>query len=231
MATNQVLLADDNRRARDAVRMLLEADSRFCVVGEAVDGDGAIRLARELQPDIVLMDINMPGVSGIEATRRIKMDSPRAIVVILSVSDDAGDLFEAIRAGAQGYLIKSLHPTDWIAYLHSVLDGESPLPRKMAARILAEFHAPLPESDAAAARLTQREREILALVTEGATNREVAARLFISENTVKNHVKNILEKLRVQNRTQLAALAAGRMGANASRNTGARDDASENPDL
>jgi two-component system nitrate/nitrite response regulator NarL len=210
MRTYDILIADDSERARKAVRMILEADPTFHVVAEATNANEAIIKTRERMPDLVLMDINMPGMSGLEATRIIKQELPYVRVVILSVSDDAADLFEAIRNGAQGYLVKSLQPTDWVTYLHEILDGETRMSRKMAEKLLAEFKSTPSSSRSVsvhAAKLTSREQEILELVSTGATNREIAAKLFISENTVKNHLKNIMAKLHIQNRVQLAMYA------------------------
>ena len=204
-----VLIVDDSKRAREAVRLILDADPRFRVIAEAADGLQAVDRATQLMPDLILMDINMPKLNGMEATRVIKRALPYLVVVMLSVSDDAADLFEAIRHGAQGYLVKSLNPTHWIEYLHGILDGEAPVPRSMAQRLLAEFKMTGTATVAAMADveiLTSREREILALVATGATNRDIATRLFISENTVKNHLKNIMAKLHIQNRVQLAGL-------------------------
>lgn len=204
-----VLIVDDSKRAREAVRLILDADPRFRVIAEAADGLQAVDRATQLMPDLILMDINMPKLNGMEATRVIKRALPYLVVVMLSVSDDAADLFEAIRHGAQGYLVKSLNPTHWIEYLHGILDGEAPVPRSMAQRLLAEFKMTGTATAAAMADvelLTSREREILALVATGATNRDIATRLFISENTVKNHLKNIMAKLHIQNRVQLAGL-------------------------
>ncbi len=210
MKTYEVLIADDSERARQAVRIILDSDPEFQVVAEATNGEEAIVKTKECMPDLVLMDINMPGMSGLEATRIIKQELPYVRVVILSVSDDAADLFEAIRNGAQGYLVKSLQPADWLTYLHGILDGETPISRKMAEKLLAEFKTtPVskPGHPTHAEKLTSREQEILELVSTGATNREIAAKLFISENTVKNHLKNIMAKLHIQNRVQLAMYA------------------------
>ncbi|MDQ0189680.1 response regulator transcription factor [Alicyclobacillus cycloheptanicus] len=210
MKTYEIVIADDSERARKAVRMILDSDPQFRVVAEATNGQEAISKTQECMPDLVLMDINMPVMNGFEATRIIKQELPYVRVVILSVSDDAADLFEAIRHGAQGYLVKSLKPSDWVSYLHGILDGETPVSRKMAEKLLAEFKftasargVPATPSE----KLTAREQEILELVSTGATNREIAAKLFISENTVKNHLKNIMAKLHIQNRVQLATYA------------------------
>ncbi|WP_206917966.1 response regulator [Alicyclobacillus suci] len=207
MGSYKILIADDNARSRSAIRLLLNSEPLFQVVADAKNGEEAIVFARQHVPDLVLMDINMPGMNGFEATRQIKQMLPNVRIVILSVSDDAADLFEAIRNGAQGYLIKSLRPSDWITYLHGVLDGETPLPREMAERLLSEFRTNPTIKGCQAdniEKLTNREREILELVSRGATNREIANALFIAENTVKNHLKNIMAKLHIQNRVQLA---------------------------
>ncbi|WDL99246.1 response regulator [Alicyclobacillus sp. ALC3] len=210
MKAHDVLIADDSARARRAIRLILDGSESFRVVAEATTGIEAVDLAKQLTPDIVLMDIHMPQMDGLRATRLIKRELPNLQVVMLSVSDDAADLFEAIRCGAQGYLVKSLDPSDWLSYLQGVLDGETPMSKVIAQRILAEFRSPdqstgkSPESGL----LTQRELEILDFVRQGATNREIATRLFISENTVKNHLKNVMAKLHIENRVQLAAYAA-----------------------
>ncbi|OFW75130.1 MAG: DNA-binding response regulator [Alicyclobacillus sp. RIFOXYA1_FULL_53_8] len=215
MKSYDILIADDSEPARKAVRMILNADPQFRVVAEATDGHDAIAKAKQWMPDLLLMDINMPNLDGLEATRLIKQELPYVMVVILSVSDDAVSLFEAIRSGAQGYLIKSLHPTDWIAYLHGILDGDSPVSRTMAEKILMEFRPASPVQGAdqtAVQKLTEREKDILQWVATGATNREIAQGLFISENTVKNHLKNIMAKLHLQNRVQLATFVKNQPG-------------------
>lgn len=215
MKLYDILIADDSEPARKAVRMILNADPQFRVVAEATDGQDAIQKAKEWMPDLLLMDINMPNLGGLEATRMIKHELPYVMVVILSVSDDAVSLFEAIRSGAQGYLIKSLHPTDWIAYLHGILDGDSPVSRTMAEKILMEFRpANLDKRllHTEVQKLTEREKDILKWVVTGATNREIANGLFISENTVKNHLKNIMAKLHLQNRVQLATFVQNQPG-------------------
>lgn len=205
-----VVIADDSERARKAIRLILDTAPDFNIVGEAFDGVEVVEVVKECMPDAVLMDIHMPRRSGLEATRMIKQDLPYVTVVILSISDDAADLFGAIRSGAQGYLVKSLDPTDWISYLRSVLNGDAPLSRSMAQRLLAEF-SDRPVANVAIVdtydKLTPRESDILRLVATGATNKDIAQELFIAENTVKNHLKNIMSKLHIRNRVQLAALA------------------------
>ena len=195
-------MADDSPLARRAIRTLLDADEGFEVVGEAEDGHKAISLARELRPELVLMDLNMPRCDGLLATRLLKRELPDTTVVVLTVSDEAGDLFEAVSNGAQGYLLKSLEPEEWLAGLRSLARGEA-IPRALARRIVAEFAAktPSPEPEPA---LTEREREVLNLVAAARTNKQVATALHISEQTVKNHVKSVMKKLGLKNRVELA---------------------------
>lgn len=203
----RVLIADDHPMARLAIRSLLEQDQAFHVVGEAIDGEEAFRLCGELQPDLVLMDINMPKWSGLTATREVKKAFPQIKVVILSVSDDVGDLFTAIQFGAQGYLLKNLEPDDWITYLNALLGEDTEVSREMAGRLLHRFRRENSPNEPSPSVLTPREKEILLCIATGETNREISDRLHIAENTVKNHIKNILEKLGLVNRVQLAAYA------------------------
>jgi DNA-binding NarL/FixJ family response regulator len=197
----RVLLADDSPLARKAIRTLLGRDSGFEVVGEAGDGSQALGLARELRPSLILMDINMPRCDGLLATRLIKRELPRTKVVILTVSDDAGDLFEAIRSGAQGYLLKNLEPEEWLEYLRDLVQGTA-MPRALAQRILVEFAAAIAPTEPGLA-LTEREHEVLHLVANAMTNKQVATALYISEQTVKNHIKSIMQKLHARNRVEL----------------------------
>ncbi len=204
----RVLIADDHPMARSAIRSLLDPDPSFDVVGEAENGEQAFLLCGELHPDLVLMDINMPKWSGLEATREVKKAYPHIKVVILSVSDDVGDLITAIQFGAQGYLLKNLEPDDWINYLHALLGEDSELTREMANRLLHRFRQDEEEPAGMVPEvLTPREREIVMYVGAGKTNREISEALIIAENTVKNHLKNILDKLQLTNRVQLAAYA------------------------
>lgn len=201
----RLLIVDDSPLARSAIASLLAREPDFQVVGEACDGYEALHMVRDTQPDLVLMDINMPRCDGLLATRLIKRQTPQVIVVILTVSDDAADLFEAIRNGAQGYLPKSLDSQDWLEYLRGFARGDGPISRALAVRVLAELSADTARP--VETKLTDRETEVLRLVAKAMTNREVAETLRISEQTVKNHLKNILQKLHLKNRVDLAVYA------------------------
>ncbi|MGA9173864.1 MAG: response regulator transcription factor [Thermoactinomyces sp.] len=204
----RILIGDDHEHAREAMRIIIEQDSQFQIVGEAKTGQEVIQLAEELMPDMILMDINMPGLSGLEATRVIKEKFPYIKIVMVTVSDDASDLFEALKKGAQGYLLKNLNPALWLTYLRSIAADEAPMPKEIARRILLEF-TPLSTAEELGL-LTPREQEILTLVAKGLSNREIAAACSISEYTVKNHLKNIMQKLHLQNRVQLTRYALKR---------------------
>jgi DNA-binding NarL/FixJ family response regulator len=206
----RVLLVDDHVLFRKGVAALLARRESVQIVGEAGDGLEAIQAAREALPDVVLMDIEMPRCDGLEATRRIKNEMPHVKIVILTVSDDDQNLFEAIKSGAQGYLLKDLEPYQLYDLLESISRGEAPLSGVVAAKILKEFSRPSRESAQApevTGELTPREIDILERVVEGMTNKEIAFTLNISENTVKIHLRNILEKLHLQNRIQAAVYA------------------------
>jgi DNA-binding NarL/FixJ family response regulator len=205
--SHRILVVDDSPYARRAVREVLASAPEFTVVGEAADAREALDMALRLQPDLILMDVRLPGVGGIAATARIKARLPACRIVMLSVSDDVRDLFAAIRSGAQGYLLKHLDPADWTAYLRQVLSGEAPISREIATRILQEFAGANPLPAVPLEALTPREEEVLRFVAAGHSNREVAARLDIAEGTVKNHLRNILGKLHLKNRTELASYA------------------------
>lgn len=203
----RILLVDDHVLFRKGLAQLLNAQPDFQVLGEAGDGLEATDRARELMPDLILMDINMPRCDGREATRLIKQELPYVVIVILTVSDDDQDLFAALQNGAQGYLLKKMDPEDLFAQLRGLARGEAPLSRLMAGKILREFaHAAPPQSDAER-ELTARELQVLQLVAKGLTNREIADQLVVAENTVKNHLRNILAKLHLENRVQAAAYA------------------------
>ncbi len=201
----RVLLVDDHPLFREGLVSLLESRG-VEVAGQASDGVEALELARRLRPDVVLMDLGMPGSGGLEATRLIKADMPEVKVVILTVSEAEEDLFEAIRSGAHGYLLKSTSAPEFFELLEAVDRGEAPLSRGLALRIVRHL-ATERERPSGPAELTPREEEILRLVAEGRTNRDVAAELAISETTVKFHMTNILNKLHLQNRAQVVAYA------------------------
>jgi DNA-binding NarL/FixJ family response regulator len=203
----RTVLVDDHALFRDGVASLLLAWGHE-VVGQASDGNQAIELVDETSPDVVLMDVRMPNVSGIEATAEIKARHPEVAIVMLTVSEEEADLFRAIKAGAQGYLLKNLEAPQLRSMLEGVARGEPAISPGTAARIIDQFlrtrdgTAPAPTQ-----KLTDREVQVLELVTDGQRNREIAVELGISENTVKFHLKNIVEKLHAQNRAELAARA------------------------
>lgn len=206
----RLLLVDDHVLFRKGVAALLAMRPDMQVVGEAGDGIEAIEMARETIPDVILMDINMPRCDGLEATRRIKREMPHVTIVMLTVSEDDKHLFEAIKSGAQGYLLKNLEPYQLHDMLESISKGEAPLSGAIATKILKEFTNPSSGADdelKVIDELTARETMILQFVAEGLTNKEIATTLVISENTVKIHLRNILEKLHLQNRIQAAVYA------------------------
>jgi DNA-binding NarL/FixJ family response regulator len=206
----RVLLVDDHALFRKGIASILAGERGFEVVGEASDGLEALERARELMPDVILMDIFMPGATGLEATRRIKEALPYVKIVMLTVSEEDQNLFEAIKSGALGYLLKKIEPSVLFAMLKGVVQGDAPISRAMAGKILGEFARQARQQTPTAplgADLSPREKEVLKLVTEGKSNKEIAAALTIAENTVKNHLKNILEKLHLENRVQAATFA------------------------
>ena len=207
MKQYRVLIADDHPYARAGIRSLLEEDSYFEIVGEAVNGKEAFDLCGVLNPDLVLMDINMPVWDGMEATRQIKNQYPKIRIVILTVSDNIADLFTALQFGAQGYLLKNMEPEHWLSYLHSLISDDPEFSRIMAEKVFQQFKKVTMADTKELDILTPREREIITCVGQGLTNRQIAGVLFITENTVKNHIKNVLEKLHLNNRAHLAAYA------------------------
>jgi DNA-binding NarL/FixJ family response regulator len=207
----RLLLVDDHALFRMGIASLLANHKSIQVIGEASNGQEALEAARHTQPDVILMDIHMPVCDGLEALTLIKQEMPGVRVVMLTVSDDDKNLFKAIKSGAQGYLLKNVEPRQLCESLESVIKGESVLSGPIATKILQEFKRPNPgseeEPEPVIEELTARETTILHLVAEGKTNKEIAAELVLSENTVKIHLRNILEKLHLKNRIQIAVYA------------------------
>jgi len=209
----RILLVDDHDLFRAGLTGLINAQPDLEVVGEAGDGLEALKLARDLQPDLIVMDINMPVCDGLEATRLICNQLPGTRIVILTVHDEDEKLFAAIRAGAVGYLLKNTTRPFFMSCLRDLLAGEAALPPKLATRMIEEFASMMNQPAAISSPdelpdLTPRERDVLGHIAAGATNKEIAAQLSISIHTVKSHVRNILGKLHVANRRQAARLAS-----------------------
>lgn len=207
----RVLIADDHALFRRGLIMVLESEPDIEVVAEAQDGAEVIAKTEEFVPDVVLMDVRMPKLNGIEAARAIREMVPSVKIVMLTVSDEEDDLFDAIKAGANGYLLKEISIEEVADAIRSVTTGQSLLSPSMASKLLNEFNALAKQADEkprlAAPRLTTRELEVLKLVAQGMSNRDVAEQLFIAENTVKNHVRNILEKLQLHSRMEAVVYA------------------------
>jgi DNA-binding NarL/FixJ family response regulator len=200
------LIVDDHAHAREGIRDILEEYEDFIIVGEGTNGQEAIELTEKLMPDIVLMDIGMPVMDGLEATKQIKLQFPYVKIVVITVSDDITDLFDALKKGAQGYLLKNLQSEVWYDYLRAFALDEVPMSKEIAFQILKEFpqETSIKKPDTP---LSARELEVLQLVAKGLSNRDISAQLFISEHTVKSHLKNILSKLHLENRVQLTSYA------------------------
>ncbi len=207
----RVVVADDHALFRRGLEMVLQSEPDIEVVAEANDGNEVVAVAEQHMPDLVLMDVRMPGRGGIDAARAIKDAVPHTKILMLTISDEEEDLYDAIKAGANGYLLKEI-PIDEVAdAIRSVAAGQSLISPSMASKLLTEF-ATMARKDAekpqlAAPRLTDREMEVLTQVAQGLSNRDIARELFISENTVKNHVRNILEKLQLHSRMEAVMYA------------------------
>jgi len=210
-----ILLVDDQPLFREGLRTLLSVRPDLRVVGEAGDGEEAIKLCRTLKPAVVLMDLQMPVLDGVEATRRLHHEQPDSRVIVLTTFDDDEMVFDGLRAGALGYLLKDAPSEKLAEAIRAAARGESFLQPSIAAKVVAEFARLTtkrsPPAQALIEPLSDREQEILALIATGATNREIGNQLFLAEGTVKNHVTNVLGKLGVRDRTQ-AALKAREMG-------------------
>lgn len=203
----RILIADDHALFRDGLRSLLVSQGHQ-VVGEARNGREAVELARSLRPDLILMDFSMPEMDGVAATRAINSEMPGTKVVILTASEHNETLFDAIKAGAQGYLLKNLEAENFFSLLDRAAEGEPALTPELARKLLQEFAKPQAEAKEDPDALTAREREVLELMVEGVTsNRKLAKRLDLSENTVKFHVRNILDKLRLHTRAEVVGYA------------------------
>jgi DNA-binding NarL/FixJ family response regulator len=204
----RIVIADDQMLFREGLRTLLSTRPDFEIVGEASDGEEAITLVEALHPNVVLMDLRMPKLDGIQATARIRERWPSTAILVLTTFDDDANLFGALRAGADGYLLKDVAFETLAAAIQAAARGESFLQTTVTGRVVAAFNRLMeaggPRAEALVVPLSRREREILALLGDGASNKEIADRLSLAEGTVKNHVTNILTKLDVRDRTQAA---------------------------
>lgn len=218
----RVLLADDHRLFRDGIAGLLGREPDIVVVAQATNGAEAVELAAQFQPEVALLDIQMPLCTGLEAARQLLAQQPRLKIIMLTVSESDRDLFTAVKAGAQGYLLKgSTSADELVTAVRQVAAGDAIIAPNLVSQLLAEFailsqereqlpeHEPEQEHAGLHRLLSERELEVLQLVSQGLKNREIADQLYISENTVRTHLRNILDKLHVQNRVQAAALLRG----------------------
>lgn len=200
-----ILLVDDHTLFRSGIRLLLQRHNEFQVVGEAADGVEAVKRAIQLRPQLILMDLHMPVMTGLEALQLILQDVPEAVVLMLTVSEDADDLGKALKAGASGYLLKNIDADELIKALHKARQGESVVSAAMTSKLVQQFRRGEPQG--AKVHLTPREQEILTSIARGGSNKEIARQLDITESTVKIHVQNILKKLELSSRVQVAIYA------------------------
>lgn len=205
----RVLLVDDHNLFRSGIKLLLQRNPEFQVVGEASDGLEGVKRAKELKPDIVLLDMHMPGLNGREAVQLIHQDQPSSHIVMLTVSEDEDDLAHCLQAGAAGYLLKNIDADYLLASLKKIMEGESVISAEMTAKLVAQLRkgpaqAPSPSD---ADKLTPKEREVLAQLAAGLSNKEIARKLDVAESTVKIHLQSILRKLGLSNRVQAAIYA------------------------
>lgn len=197
----RVIIADDHLVVREGLVVMLEATDEFEVVGQAYDGEGALRMSEELRPDVVLLDVQMPGLDGIEATRQLKKRVPTAQVVVLSSFDQDEYIYQSIQAGAKGYVLKDSGLDDLLDVVRAAARGESLLPPQIATKLVRRVSAPQKRG------LTKREYDVLCLMGKGLRNKEIADQLDITERTVKNHVTQIINKMSVKNRTEAVTQA------------------------
>ena len=207
----RVLVVDDHALFRRGLEMVLEQEPDIEVVGEASDGTEAVQVATETTPDVVLMDVRMPRRGGIDACTAIKDAVPSTKIIMLTISDEEADLYDAIKAGAMGYLLKEISIEEVASAIRAVHGGQSLISPSMASKLLNEFASMIKRTDerqqVPTPRLTDREMEVLRLVAKGLNNRDIAKQLYISENTVKNHIRNILEKLQLHSRMEAVVYA------------------------
>jgi len=211
----KVLVVDDHALFRRGITAVLANQENLEIVGEATDGLEAIAKAEKIAPDVILMDLNMPHCSGLEATQALQTEMPQVNILVLTVSESESDLFAAMKFGAKGYILKNTEPEELIHAILHIAQGGVIVSPIMATKLLSEFKEPRAKAERAAtqeaeANLSPREGEVLQLVAQGATNKEIANSLFISENTVKTHLRNIMEKLHLANRSQAAAYAVNK---------------------
>jgi two-component system, NarL family, response regulator LiaR len=202
-----VLIVDDHAIVREGIRSFFASQPDCRVVGEAESGEAAVRIATELVPDIVLMDLVMPGMNGVEATHRLKQVSPHSQVIVLTSFHDDAHIFSALRAGALSYVLKDIPPVELVEVVRKATRGESVLHPQVAARVVAELRGSRLAAPNPFVELSERELEVLRLIADGLSNAEIAALLSISEKTVKGHLSNILSKLHLMDRTQAAVFA------------------------
>ncbi|MGE5631264.1 MAG: response regulator [Caulobacteraceae bacterium] len=207
MDTIRILIADDHSIVREGLKQLLELEEDFKVVGQASNGMETIQKVKELKPDVLLLDINMPVMNGIKALKKLKEDGIATKVIILTIHEDREYLLETMQIGAAGYILKDSDSASFFKAIRDAYNGESYIQPKLAAELIREFNKPRNIRSKGENELTQREYEVIALIADGLNNKDIADRLFISEKTVKNHVSNIFRKINVSDRTQAAIYA------------------------